>query len=120
MLVETDSVCVCLHTQGQLLYVGYADDARNTDNSWLETKSMHYHCSPALAARLDFSGSEADGVQWLDVKSGQATLDQFPPRHRAFVIAAITQRRAVDLSFEAAVESLQLPLGGIMYSTIRP
>ena len=33
------NVCLCRSQ----LYQGYADDARNTDNAWLETRVINYH-----------------------------------------------------------------------------
>ena len=41
-----------LHATGEVVYRGYVDDPRNTDHSWMETTAFHFHCSPALGARL--------------------------------------------------------------------
>ena len=35
------------------LYRGYIDDARNTDNAWLETTCRGYHCTRELSVMLD-------------------------------------------------------------------
>ena len=44
------------------LYRGYVDDARNTDNAWIETTVMSFHCSRELGALLPMlSNHEAAG-----------------------------------------------------------
>ncbi|EOD33848.1 hypothetical protein EMIHUDRAFT_229143 [Emiliania huxleyi CCMP1516] len=37
---------------GHEVYRGYVDDPRNTDNAWMETVAMHFHCSPELGKML--------------------------------------------------------------------
>eukprot|EP00456_Euglypha_rotunda_P081195 TRINITY_DN79091_c0_g1_i1.p1 TRINITY_DN79091_c0_g1~~TRINITY_DN79091_c0_g1_i1.p1 ORF type:complete len:112 (-),score=22.39 TRINITY_DN79091_c0_g1_i1:10-345(-) len=31
-----------------LIYRGYVDDPRNTDNSWMETAAYNFHCTPEI------------------------------------------------------------------------
>lgn len=50
------------------VYTGYVDDPRNTDNAWMETSAMHYHCNEQLASMLKTNaGDDAADVMWLDI-----------------------------------------------------
>jgi ADP-ribose pyrophosphatase len=52
------------------VYRGYVDDPRNTDNSWMETCVMHYHCASELGHLLPLhEGDDAAEVRWLDTDS---------------------------------------------------
>ena len=35
-----------------VVYTGYVDDYRNTDNAWIETTVLHFHCSRELGGML--------------------------------------------------------------------
>jgi ADP-ribose pyrophosphatase len=49
-----------------VVYQGYVDDPRNTDNSWMETTVMHFHCSQELGQMLPLqAGDDASHVRWL-------------------------------------------------------
>ncbi|XP_053550603.1 ADP-ribose pyrophosphatase, mitochondrial isoform X2 [Bombina bombina] len=54
-----------------LIYRGYVDDPRNTDNSWMETQAVNYH--DETGHLLDLlpleAGDDAGKVQWVDVSS---------------------------------------------------
>ena len=41
-----------LFGSGQQIYMGYSDDPRNTDNAWMESKVVHFHCTHVLGALL--------------------------------------------------------------------
>ena len=51
---------------------GYCDDPRNTDNAWLESKVVHFHCTPELGDMFPLNlkkrgGKDKGGqVRWLD------------------------------------------------------
>lgn len=48
----------------RLVYRGYVDDPRNTDNAWMETTAFHFHCSDAVARRLPLrAGDDASDVR---------------------------------------------------------
>ena len=47
-----------LFVMGQVVYRGYVDDPRNTDNAWMETTAFHFHCTDALARRLPLRAGE--------------------------------------------------------------
>ena len=52
----------------ELVYQGYVDDPRNTDNAWMETTAKHLHLNDMLASQLSLqAGDDAKAVRWLDV-----------------------------------------------------
>ena len=52
----------------RLVYRGYVDDPRNTDNAWLETTAVLFHCSAELGERMHLAaGDDAAKAEWLDV-----------------------------------------------------
>ena len=60
-----DKLVKLLFSSGEVVYRGYVDDGRNTDNAWIETTAMHYHCSRDLAQRLKLKvGDDASSVEW--------------------------------------------------------
>jgi ADP-ribose pyrophosphatase len=59
-----------LFTTPSVVYKGYVDDPRNTDNSWMETTVMHFHCSKELGEMLPLqAGDDASHVRWLTLDS---------------------------------------------------
>jgi ADP-ribose pyrophosphatase len=51
-----------------IVYRGYVDDPRNTDNAWMETLAAHKHLSEAEAAQLQLkAGSDAKAVRWARI-----------------------------------------------------
>lgn len=56
--------------RGKVVYVGYVDDPRNTDHSWMETVAKHMHCSDKLAQVLPLqAGDDAapGSAAWIDI-----------------------------------------------------
>jgi ADP-ribose pyrophosphatase len=75
---EFDAMVKVLFEQGNEVYAGYVDDPRNTDNAWMESKAVHFHCTPELGQMLPLNikkrGKAKGGqVGWLD-----ANLDLEP------------------------------------------
>jgi len=65
------------------VYTGYVDDPHNTDNAWMETSAMHYHCNQQLASMLKTNaGDDAADVQWLDIAEDM----ELYANHRALVM----------------------------------
>lgn len=55
-----------LRARATLLYQGYADDPRNTDNAWIETSAYLIHVTDGESRRLELSPrDDAHGVRWL-------------------------------------------------------
>ncbi|KAF7636488.1 Nudix hydrolase domain-containing protein [Meloidogyne graminicola] len=52
---------------GKVVYQGYIDDPRNTDNSWMETSCFNFHDSDGLFRKC---GSDAKSVKWVTVTKG--------------------------------------------------
>ena len=49
-----------------VVYKGYVDDPRNTDNAWMETVAYHFHCTEQQAQMLKLSGGDdARSATWL-------------------------------------------------------
>ncbi len=53
-------------THAELVYQGYIDDPRNTDNAWMETSAKHIHVADDEASKMHLvAGDDAQAVQWL-------------------------------------------------------
>ncbi|XP_075686988.1 ADP-ribose pyrophosphatase, mitochondrial isoform X1 [Rhinoderma darwinii] len=54
-----------------LVYRGYVDDPRNTDNAWMETQAVNYHDETGhILDQLALqAGDDAGKVQWVDINS---------------------------------------------------
>eukprot|EP00299_Pterocystis_sp_00344_P013429 c6579_g1_i1.p1 GENE.c6579_g1_i1~~c6579_g1_i1.p1 ORF type:complete len:293 (+),score=49.03 c6579_g1_i1:34-912(+) len=73
-----------------LIFQGYVDDPRNTDNSWMETTVVHYHCAPHLAERLGLSaGDDAERAAWICIEDDNERFRNLYASHRDFVVAAV-------------------------------
>ena len=56
---------------GETVYTGYVDDPRNTDNAWMETAALHFHCNEELGALLPLeAGEDAGSVKWVTIDHG--------------------------------------------------
>jgi len=54
---------------GKVVFKGYVDDPRNTDNSWMETVACHFHDEDGTTVgRIPLhAGDDAQAVQWLSI-----------------------------------------------------
>jgi ADP-ribose pyrophosphatase len=68
-----------LFANGEVVYRGYVDDPRNTDNAWMESTAMLFHCDAELGAQLELAeAGPAGSVTWIDVSDDeQAYVDLF-------------------------------------------
>ena len=56
------------HPNLKVVYEGYVDDPRSTDNAWIETTAYHFHCTPEIAKQLKLGhGDDAAKAMWLRV-----------------------------------------------------
>ena len=79
---------------GHVIYSGYVDDPRNTDNAWMETVAMHFHCPPALGKLLLLhAGDDAAEVQWLDIDEANEHYRNLYASHKGMVNDAIAELR---------------------------
>lgn len=54
----------------EVLYKGYVDDPRNTDNAWMETVVFHFHDAGDTLQGVNFrAGSDAADVAWVAISS---------------------------------------------------
>ena len=78
-----------LFATGTMVYKGYVDDPRNTDNAWIETTAVHYHCNDELGTMLPLhAGDDAAEVQWLTIQIGCPTFDGLYANHKQMVLKA--------------------------------
>uniref|UniRef100_V9L179 ADP-ribose pyrophosphatase, mitochondrial n=1 Tax=Callorhinchus milii TaxID=7868 RepID=V9L179_CALMI len=61
-----------LFQAGELVYKGYVDDPRNTDNSWMETVAVNFHDEKGdSVGKLNLqAGDDAGAVKWMDIEEG--------------------------------------------------
>ncbi|GLG93996.1 ADP-ribose pyrophosphatase, mitochondrial [Gryllus bimaculatus] len=67
-LEENNKIITSFFDNGEVIYTGYVDDPRNTDNAWMETVAMNFHDddgSTIGAISLE-AGDDAMGVCWMD------------------------------------------------------
>ncbi|KRX83187.1 ADP-ribose pyrophosphatase, mitochondrial [Trichinella sp. T6] len=57
--------------QAEVIYQGYVDDPRNTDNAWMETAAYNIHdeTGEQLGSTELKAGSDAVGAKWTDISS---------------------------------------------------
>jgi len=78
----------------KLVYKGYVDDPRNTDNSWMETAAYLYHCSPEIAKALPLTaGDDAAHVKWLAIDDSDKHYRDLFASHKYFVDHAAAKLR---------------------------
>ncbi|XP_075879885.1 ADP-ribose pyrophosphatase, mitochondrial isoform X2 [Nelusetta ayraudi] len=79
-------------SNGFMVFKGYVDDPRNTDNSWMETVAVNFHDeSGNSVSELPLqAGDDAGQVQWVDVDSS------FPlyASHSSFLELVAKERKA--------------------------
>jgi len=81
--VKFEEMCNQLFGAGVVVYKGYVDEPRNTDNAWIETAVFHMHCPAEIGTLLPLNaGDDAVGVRWFDIDTENPNL--YPP-HRGWV-----------------------------------
>jgi ADP-ribose pyrophosphatase len=93
-LSDTDAVAR-LFEEGRrrVLYQGWVDDHRNTDDAWMETTVVHFHADAALAADLELSTRDTHEVRrsyWMDMDD----IDAMYASHRDWLLTLREQGRA--------------------------
>ena len=72
----------------RLVYRGYVDDRRNTDNAWMETTVKLKHLDPATAAKIKpRAGDDAAAVRWMPLT--ERNLANLYASHGHFVRSAL-------------------------------
>ena len=49
---DFDDAVQALLKSGVVVYTGYVDDQRSTDNAWVESRVVHFHCPRELGEAL--------------------------------------------------------------------
>ncbi|KAL3987309.1 transcription factor 7-like 1 [Sarotherodon galilaeus] len=79
-------------SSGFMVYKGYVDDPRNTDNSWMETVAVNFHddLGNSVSELPLEAGDDAGQVQWVDLDSS------FPlyANHSHFLEIVAKERKA--------------------------
>eukprot|EP00930_Biecheleria_cincta_P017274 TRINITY_DN13784_c0_g1_i1.p1 TRINITY_DN13784_c0_g1~~TRINITY_DN13784_c0_g1_i1.p1 ORF type:complete len:337 (+),score=58.13 TRINITY_DN13784_c0_g1_i1:59-1069(+) len=58
---------------GTLIYTGYVDDPRNTDNAWMETAAFHFHNDSVFGTYSLIAGDDAGKAQWVTIEGVEDT-----------------------------------------------
>ncbi len=74
----------------KLVFRGYADDPRNTDNAWIETSLIHSHLPHEVAANMMLSaGDDAKDYHWIAVTID--TIKHFYASHGFVLLIALKE-----------------------------
>ena len=76
---------------GSIVYMGMVDDARATDNAWIETTCAHFHIDDAkLAEGLPLAaGDDAVNVRWMRVAEDSEEFKKLYASHHFMVLEAV-------------------------------
>ena len=84
-------------TNTRCVYRGYVDDARNTDNAWLETAAFMYTLPEGVSndevERLFVGGSDASAVKWVVCGKEGERLPQLYASHSPLVKLALKSQK---------------------------
>ena len=72
---QFDQLVEVLFSAGVRIFLGYSDDPRNTDNAWMESMVVHFHCSASLGALLPLKAGEGGGKGARRRRRAHAWLD---------------------------------------------
>jgi ADP-ribose pyrophosphatase len=97
----------------KIIYKGYVDDPRNTDNAWLETTAFHTHISFETASMMELkAGDDAKGFQWTTVTP--ENIRNFYASHGLTLFIALKELSTWDYTFGSG--QMQLILQKILIS----
>jgi len=90
-----------------LVYRGYSDDPRNTDEAWVETSAWHVHCPSYLAADLGDSYKQSSRqVQWLNIVMKGQRIELFGVDGHKYDMFA-SHRELIELAVYGNVHGLR-------------
>lgn len=94
--LEEESGADVSFDESQILYQGYVDDRRNTDNAWIETTVAHCHLNYEKSQDLKLKAEDdAIDVQWQVVDD--TLLNNLYASHKAFVLLALEKIKSENL-----------------------
>ena len=81
-----------------MIYEGYVDDPRNTDNAWMETSCTLFHDkSGKLTENLELdAGDDAADCQWVTVEIDNPKIEMYAS-HRDFMVGCLDYIKSHDL-----------------------
>ena len=100
---ELEEMVQQLFARGKPIFEGHVDDPRNTDNAWLETTAMHFHCGDDLGSKLPLSAKLKAG--WKNAEDDEF-LRQMYANHSEFVRVAVAALQG-GWKLESWCETLQ-------------
>jgi len=99
-----------LFAGGEVVYRGYVDDPRNTDNAWMETTAFHFHCEMEVGRKIKLkSGDDAADVMWLDVDEAEPKYLNLYASHRTWVDRIAAQMRSKRLETSMTASAREMP-----------
>jgi ADP-ribose pyrophosphatase len=82
----------------KIIFEGYVDDPRNTDNSWMETTVVHSHLAYEIASRMTLSaGDDAKDFKWIEVT--EESIGHFYASHGYVLLIALRKLVKSDCTF---------------------
>lgn len=77
-------------SNGYIVYRGYVEDPRNTDNAWIETTAVNFHdeSGEILNEIALQAGDDAQNVRWIDMDRHIKLY----ANHSLFIEKAVQQR----------------------------
>ena len=70
-------------SEGQVIYRGYMDDPRNTDNAWMETDAWTFHVPDDLRELFDDDALAGTFLEWLDIDPDESRYVHFYAEHKS-------------------------------------
>ena len=85
--------------KGVVVFKGYVDDPRNTDNAWIETVAIHRHLSPEEADSLQLSaGDDASAVKWMTASMDNEEYVNLYASHRQITDSVFADMSTMSLN----------------------
>eukprot|EP01047_Picozoa_sp_COSAG01_P036409 COSAG01_NODE_2844_length_6989_cov_41.950943_2_plen_1363_part_00 len=93
-----------------LVYRGYSDDPRNTDEAWVETSAWHVHCPADLADDLDAGYSQSSSeITWMNIVVNGDRLDFTDDTGKVYTLFA-SHRELIEMAvFEHVQGNRDMP-----------
>eukprot|EP01045_Picozoa_sp_COSAG04_P010678 COSAG04_NODE_659_length_11458_cov_3.404173_12_plen_559_part_00 len=90
-----------------LVYRGYSDDPRNTNNAWVETSAFHIHCPTDMAEELASTYKHSSRqIQWLDVVMTGQRIELFGTDGHKYDVFA-SHRELIEIAVFGEVHGLR-------------
>lgn len=85
--------------EGVVVFKGYVDDPRTTDNAWIETVAIHRHLSPEEADSLQLSaGDDAAAVKWMTASMDNEEYVNLYASHRQITDSVFADMSTMSLN----------------------